>query len=105
MHLVIFLTEGKKLYSISLLIKHFNQQQPAAKPRPTPTPAEPRVDQPTTQTAPAAPRGDAPGGRLPMPPRPSPTPAGTGSTSGAAATPKPQNPPTQAIDQPVEARG
>jgi chromosome segregation ATPase len=79
--------------------------------RPQPAPAPQRVEQATTQMAAAAPRSEAPaGGRLPMPPRPSPTPSGTGPSTGATAVgahgaPKVQNPPTQAIDQPVEARG
>jgi cell division septum initiation protein DivIVA len=64
-----------------------------------PVPTEPA----TTQLAPAAPRAEAQGGRLPMPPRPTP---GTGSTSAASGSaPTVQSPPTQAIDQPVEARG
>jgi hypothetical protein len=50
-----------------------------------------------------------------MPPRPTPGPGASGTSTGAATggstlpavtpTPKVQGPPTQAIDQPVEARG
>ena len=59
-----------------------------------PAPTESRVEQSTAELPAATPAS----ARLPMPPRPSPTPAG-------APAPSAQNPPTQAIDQPVEARG
>jgi cell division septum initiation protein DivIVA len=78
-----------------------SEAEPAA--RPQPVPSEPA----TSQLAPAAARAEATSSRLPMPPRPTPGPAATGAPAGSSAgsASKVQNPPTQAIDQPVEARG